>query len=82
MTPHVAQNTTNRRSAIDARTFRHPGYAASGRLRKRIEEVFGWTKTAAGCRKTHHRGLARDSWTFTLTATATISSGCQSWCGP
>jgi hypothetical protein len=32
--------------------------------------VFGWTKTAAGCRKTHHRGLARDSWTFTLTATA------------
>ena len=44
VTPHVAQNTTNRRSAIDGRTTRHPGYAVSGRLRKRIEEVFGWTK--------------------------------------
>src|SRR6266568_7411446 len=70
VTPHVAQNTTNRRSAIDARTTRHPGYAVSGRVRKRIEEVFGWTKAAAGFRKTHHRGLARVGWMFTLTATA------------
>ena len=66
MTPHVAQNTTNRRSAIDGRTTRHPGYAVSGRVRKRIEEVFGWTKAAAGFRKTHHRGLARVGWMFTL----------------
>jgi hypothetical protein len=44
VTPHVAQNTSNRRSAIDARTTRHPGYAVSGRVRKRIEEVFGWSK--------------------------------------
>src|SRR5713226_8189272 len=44
VTPHVAQNTKNRRSAIDRRTTRHPGYAVSGRIRKRIEEVFGWTK--------------------------------------
>src|SRR5467141_2314850 len=70
VTPHVAQNTTNRRSAIDGRTTRHPGYAVSGRVRKRIEEVFGWTKAAAGFRKTHHRGLARVGWMFTLTATA------------
>jgi transposase len=70
VTPHLAQNTTNRRSAIDARTTRHPGYAVSGRVRKRIEEVFGWTKAAAGFRKTHHRGLARVGWMFTLTATA------------
>ena len=70
VTPHVAQNTTNRRSAIDGRTSRHPGYAVSGRMRKRIEEVFGWTKGAAGLRKTHHRGLARVGWMFTLTATA------------
>ena len=42
VTPHVAQNTTNRRSTIDARTTRHPGYAVSRRIRKRIEEVFGW----------------------------------------
>jgi Transposase DDE domain len=70
VTPHVAQNTTNRRSAIDGRTTRHSGYAVSGRVRKRIEEVFGWTKAAAGFRKTHHRGLACVGWIFTLTATA------------
>ena len=70
VTPHVAQNTTNRRSAIDRRTTRHPGYAVSGRVRKRIEEVFGWTKSAAGFRKTRHRGLACVKWMFTLTATA------------
>ena len=40
--PHVAQNTSRRRSAIDRRTTRHPGYAASLRARKRIEEAFGW----------------------------------------
>jgi Transposase DDE domain len=66
----VAQNTTNRRSAIDGRTTRHPGYAVSGRMRKRIEEVFGWTKGAAGFRKTHRRGLAHVGCMFTLTATA------------
>src|SRR5215813_4626478 len=70
VTPHVAQNTTNRRSAIDGRTTRHAGYAVSGRMRKRIEEVFGWTKGAAGFRKTHHRGLARVGWMFTLTTAA------------
>ena len=47
VTPHVAQNDTNRRSAIDGRTTRHPGYAVSLRKRKRIEEVFGWMKCSA-----------------------------------
>jgi Transposase DDE domain len=42
----------------------------SGRVRKRIEEVFGWTKATAGFRKTRHRGLGRIDWMFTLTATA------------
>ena len=70
VTPHVAQNITNRRSAIDARTTRHCGYAVSGRVRKRIEEVFGWSKAVAGFRKTRHRGVARVGWMFTLTATA------------
>ena len=45
MTPHVAQNTRGRSSAIDGRTTRHPGYAVSQRIRKRVEEVFGWMKT-------------------------------------
>jgi Transposase DDE domain len=70
VTPHVAQNTSGRRSAIDGRTTRHPGYAISQRLRPRIEESFGWIKTVGGLRKTRHRGTARVGWLFTLTATA------------
>ena len=69
VTPHVAQ-TTGRRSAIDGRTTRHPGYAVSQRVRKRIEEGFGWIKTTSGFRKTRHRGTARAGWLFTLTAAA------------
>jgi transposase len=70
VTPHVAQNTSGRRSAIDGRTTRHPGYAISQRFRKRIEEPFGWMKSAAGFRKTRHRGRALVGWMFTLTAAA------------
>lgn len=70
ITPHVARNTTNRRSAIDARTTRHPGYAISQIKRKRIEECFGWIKTVGGLRKTRHRGRALVDWFFTLTAAA------------
>lgn len=68
VTPHVAQNTTNRRSAIDERTTRQRGYAISQRARKRVEEVFGWMKTIALMRKTRHRGVARVGWMFTFTA--------------
>jgi transposase len=68
--PHVAQNSSGRRSAIDRRTTRHPGYAASQRLRKRIEEAFGWIKTVAGLRKTRFRGLARVDLAFTFVAAA------------
>jgi hypothetical protein len=66
----VAQNIANRRSAIDGRTTWHPGYAVSQRIRKRIEEAFGWIKTSGGLRKTRHRGKARVGWTFALTAAA------------
>ena len=69
-TPHVSQNNANRRSAIDARTTRHPGYRISTIKRKRIEEPFGWIKAAAGLRRTRHRGLARVGWVVTLTAAA------------
>ncbi len=61
VTPHVAQNNSHRRSAIDERTTRHDGYAVSQRKRKRVEEVFGWMKTVALQRKTRFRGLARAS---------------------
>lgn len=68
--PHVAQNTTHRRSAIDGRTTRHPGYAISQRVRKRVEEPFGWLKTIGGLRKTRHKGVARVGWAFTFTMAA------------
>jgi len=59
VTPHVAQNTTGRRSAVDRRTTRGPGYGASLKVRRRIEEIFGWMKTVGGFRKTRYRGLER-----------------------
>lgn len=71
--PHVAHNATGangRRSAIDRRTTRHPGYAASQRVRKRIEEAFGWIKTVAGMRKTKLRGLDKVDWAFSFAAAA------------
>jgi transposase len=69
-TPHVAQNTANRRSAIDGRTTRHPGYVLSQRARKRIEEAFGWIKEVALLRRARHRGKARIGWQFTLAVAA------------
>jgi transposase len=69
-TPHVAQNTSGRSSAIDGRTTRHPGYAVSQRIRKRIEEAFGWIKTVAGQERTKFRGRERVGWAFTFAAAA------------
>lgn len=65
-TPHVAQNTANRRSAVDDRTTRHAGYRTSQRKRKRVEEIFGWMKTIGMLRKTRHRGTDRVGWMFTF----------------
>jgi hypothetical protein len=66
-TPHVAQNTARQRSAIDGRTTRHAGHQVSMRIRKRIEEPFGWIKTIAGGRKLRYRGRQRNRawWLFT-----------------
>jgi transposase len=69
-TPHVAQNTNGRSSAIDGRTTHHPGYAVSQRIRKRIEEAFGWIKTVAGQERTKFRGRERVGWAFTFAAAA------------
>ncbi|MEZ5321293.1 MAG: IS5 family transposase [Microthrixaceae bacterium] len=65
-TPHVAPNT--RYSAIDQRTTRHPGHAVSQRIRKRIEEPFGWAKTIAGGRQLRYRGRDRNRAWFKMTA--------------
>ena len=62
VTPHVAQYQNDRRSsAIDDRTTRHPGYAVSQRIRKRVEEIFGWLKTVANFRRTRFKGRDRTS---------------------
>jgi hypothetical protein len=70
ITPHIAQNDTNRRSAVDERTTRHAGYQVSQKKRKRIEEVFGWMKSIGLLRKLRHRGLERVGWMFNFVATA------------
>jgi hypothetical protein len=70
VTAHVAQNNSHRRSAIDGRTTRHPGYAVSQRLRKRVEEIFGWMKTVGGFRRSRYRGVDRTGLAGYLVATA------------
>jgi len=68
VTPHVAQNNKNRRSAIDGRTTEHPGYALSQKKRKRIEESFGWMKSIGMLKKVKLRGREKVSWLFTFVA--------------
>jgi transposase len=70
VTPHVAQNVSGRRSAIDRRTTRHGGYLVSQRIRKRLEEAFGWMKTVGGQEKTRFRGVGRVGFAFTFAAAA------------
>ena len=63
-TPHVTQNNTNRRSAIDERTTRHEGYRISLSKRWLVEKPFGWLKQVGGLRKVKLRGLAKVEWLF------------------
>jgi transposase len=71
ITPHVAQTRSKRRrSAVDGRTVSHAGYEISQRIRKRVEEIFGWTKTVASFRKTRFRGQARTQLAAHLVAAA------------
>jgi transposase len=70
VTPHVAQNTNGRRSAIDGRTTRHAGYDVSQLLRRRVEEIFGWMKMVGGFRRTRFRGLERTGLAGYLVAAA------------
>jgi len=70
ITPHVAQNTTYRRSAIDERTTRHSGYAISQQKRKRVEQSFGWMKMIGLLKKVKLRGLRKVGWWFTFVGAA------------
>ena len=71
ITPHVAQNTSNRRSAVDERTTRHAGYEVSSkRKRKRVEQSFGWMKIVGMLKKVKLRGIDNVGWLFTFTGAA------------
>ena len=70
VTPHVAKNESGRRSAIDGRTTRHPGYRMSLRARMLIEKIFGWVKGVGGLRRTRFKGRQRTQLAATLVAVA------------
>lgn len=70
VTPHVAQNDTCRRSAVDGHTTQHPGYGQNQRRRKLVEQVCGWVKTVGGGRKLRFLGLARNRCWLEFTAAA------------
>jgi hypothetical protein len=67
MSPRVKGRRT---PGLDQRTTRHPGYQVSQRIRKRIEEIFGWVKTIGGLRKTRYRGIQRTQQAFHWVASA------------
>jgi hypothetical protein len=67
VTPHVARRET---SILDGRTTHHAGYKVSQRIRKRVEEIFGWDKTVAGGRKLRYKGVERNGLWWELTAAA------------
>lgn len=70
VTPHVARNNTNRKSAIDGRVTHHDGYAISQRKRKRVEEGFGWMKTVGATRKLRYIGVIKNQFWMTMEAVA------------
>ena len=69
VTPHVARRKT---SKLDGRTPRHIGYQTSQRIRKRVEEIFGWVKTVGGGRKLRYRGMERNRLWWELTAALVV----------
>ena len=70
--PHIAQAINRKTPGLDGRTARHAGYAVSQKIRKRVEEIFGWFKTVGGLRKTRFRGVERtQEYTFMVGAAYT-----------
>lgn len=76
--PHISQNISARRAAIDKRTTRHPGYANNRFIRKRNEEAFGWIKDVGSLAQIKLWGQAKVDWAFTFVAAATICCGFRS----
>ena len=68
--PHIAMIKDRRVPGLDGRTTRSKGYAISQRVRKRIEECFGWLHTIGGTKKVKVRGRARVEMAFILAGCA------------
>ena len=77
ITPNVAQNTSNRRSAIDERSTRHAGYEVSQRKRKRVEQSFGWMKMVGMLRKVKLRGIDKVGWLLPSPELPTTCADCE-----
>jgi transposase len=68
--PHVACKERRRVAGLDGRTTRHGGYRTSSRIRKRIEEIFGWMKTIGGLRRSRYLGIERtQAWAHFVAGT-------------
>lgn len=70
ITPHVAQHTVRRGSAVDGRTTRWPGYSVSQLKRRLLEQTLGWVKTVAGLRRTRYRGISKTQLYASMSAAA------------
>ncbi len=68
--PHVACKEKIKVKGLDARTTTQAGYAVSQRIRKRVEEIFGWMKTVGGLRRSRYLGLERtQAWGYFVAGT-------------
>src|SRR5271157_3105634 len=82
--PHVACKNRTQVDGLDGRTTKHAGYCTSQRIRKRVEEIFGWMKTVGGLRRSRYRGVERtQAWayfvagTYNLLRITNLGSGLQ-----
>ena len=70
ISPHTACKTGRQVVGLDRRTTRQRGYRTSQRIRKRVEEIFGWMKTVGGMRRTRYRGVERtQAWAYFVAGT-------------
>ena len=68
--PHVARKHNVKVAGLDGRTTTQPGYQVSLKIRKRVEEIFGWIKTVGGFRRSRYRGRERtQAWGYFVAGT-------------
>jgi len=70
ISPHAACKDHVQVPALDGRTTSCAGYQTSQRIRKRVEEIFGWMKTVGGLRRSRYRGVERtQAWAYFVAGT-------------